>query len=373
MKIERVVMPYTGSELGGSHISSFTLGQALQRDHGIEAVVYANAGTLIAEEATRRGLTVRTLNETLTARHNPLYDVMRMPARIAMLRREGPNILVHSNGMGSLQSWGPAAKLLGRPLIYHNRAFNRAILYNRLLWQMPDMVLCVSQSIKGVMSFLPQDRVRVIDNPFELTATPDRMEERARLARELDLPEDALLIGYAANFWKRKRPIFFLDVCKRIGEVHPNARFVVFGRKGDQSEDMLRAHAAAIGIADRTRFAGFRLPGEANIIAMDVHLIPALEEPFGRTPIESLLLGTPYVAINDAGNEEIGRRFGGGRMLAPDASVEQFAAASLEVIADPVGTRLSTERRRIVTGQLSAHNHVTNILEVYNELAAARP
>ncbi|EZP69675.1 Glycosyl transferase [Sphingomonas paucimobilis] len=370
MKIKRVVMPYTGSELGGSHISSFTLAQEFQRDHGIEAVVYAIRGTLIAEEATRRGLTVRTIDEKLTPRHHPFYDALRMPGRIALLRREGKETLVHSNGMGSLQSWGPAAKLLKLPLIYHNRAFNRPILYNRMLWQMPDRMLCVSQSIKSFMGFLPDGVVHVVDNPFELSAAPERAAERTKLAAELDLPQDAIIVGFAANFWKRKRPMFFLDVCKEIASARPDAYFVVFGRNGDQTEDELRQYAASLEITNRTRFAGFRLPGEANIVAMDIHLIPALEEPFGRTPIESLLLGTPYVAINDAGNEEIGRRFGGGRMLPPDVSVSDFAKATLDVLANPDATRLTATQREDAKSRLSGRSHTAHILKIYNELAA---
>lgn len=367
MKIERVVLPYTGSELGGSHISSFTLGQALQRDHGIEAVVYANKGTLIVEEATRRGLTVRTIEETIEARHNPVYDALRLPARYAMLRREGPATLLHSNDIGSLQAWGPVAKLLGLPVVYHNRAFNRPIAVNRVTMRLADRMICVSHAIRARMTFLDDIRVKVVDNPFELIGNPDRRQEKARLAADLGLDPARPIIGFAANFWQRKRPIFFIDVSKIMESVRPGGQYVVFGRAGDITQADLLRHAETIGIASSVTFAGFRLPGESNIAAMDLHLIPAVEEPFGRTPIESLLIGTPYVGIADGGNREIGERFGGGVMLPPDVTEAEFAEVSIRVLAEPDAVSLTPERREKLARQLSARNHVERVVEIYRE------
>ncbi len=367
MQPKRVIVPYTGTEIGGSHISSFTLCRALQ-DLGIEVFAYANKDTQIAHEAARYDLTVRELSETPAARHNLAYDLLRLPFRAHMLRQEGPGIIVHCHGMGALQSWGPAAKLVGAPLVYHNRAFNRPILANRLIMNLADKSIAISESVKKLMAFLPAGKVETIDNPFALGGIPNRSEERQKLVNELDLAAEGPIIGFVANFWERKRPFFFLDVCKVILERHPLASFVMFGRKGDVAVSAIKDYARQIGIADHLHLPGFRLPVESNIAALDLMLAPAINEPLGRTPIESLLLGTPYVATDDAGHGEIGRRWAGGRLVDKAADYPAFAAVVLDVLDHPASVLLKEDKKLEITHALSAANHATKVVELYSRL-----
>ena len=55
--------------------------------------------------------------------------------------------------------------------------------------------------------------------------------------------------------------------------------------------------------------------------ALDVLLVPAVREPFGRTLIEAMFLGTPVVATDDGGNREA---IGGDRGLVPPDQPESF-------------------------------------------------
>lgn len=364
---QRVLFPFTNDKIGGSHISAFTLGRALQADFGVEAVVIAPTGSLILDAARDHGLAVEALPEGPAVRHNPLRELALFPRRWAQMRRFGKGAVLHSNGLSSLQSWGPAAKLAGLPVVYHNRALNRNILPNRLVMGLADRIVCISQSVADHVPAGLRARSGIIDNPFAMERPRDIAGLRAAQFARWGVPDSGPLVGFVGNFASRKRPRYFLEMGRELTAIVPGAKLVLFGRPVDESEDDLRAHALALGIADRVIWGGFQLPVENNIAILDVLAVPALNEPLGRTPLEALLLGVPYVVTDDAGLGETARRFGGGRAVPRSAAPAEFAAAVAEVLANPAA--LDIERKAAhAASQLSARTHAAAVMGVYRSL-----
>ena len=367
----RVIFPFLGSEMGGSHVSAFTLAQALKSDFGIGCVVIAAPGTLIAAEAARRGFEVAEIDERTAGRHNPAYDLLRLVPRARFLRRFAGGIL-HCNDLGALQAWGLPAKLLGIPRVYHHRALNRPMLPNRMVAGLANAVVCISRECRDNISYVDDQTASTIFNPFSIDPVTDvEAARRELLGAEADIP-GIKLIGNVGNFWHRKRPFFFLDACRAIADRDPLARFYLFGRDGEIKVEELRAHAARIGLEKVVTFPGFRLPGERNIAPMDALLIPAIREPFGRTLVEAILLRTPYVAARDAGHAEIWDHWKGGATLSPTASAEEYAAQTLAVIQKRDAFVLDTAGRAAVADELSARTHASKILAIYLRLLNTR-
>jgi glycosyltransferase involved in cell wall biosynthesis len=369
-----VLLPFLGSEMGGSHVSCFTLAQALMGDFGTRCVVIAAAGTLIAREAARRGFEVAEIAEPTVSRHNPAYDVLRLLPRLQFLRRFGSGAILHCNDLGTLQSWGLPAMLLGIPRVYHHRALNRPILPNRMVVRLANAVVCISRECRQNVGYLDDQTASTTFNPFSIAPVTDvDTARRELLGAEADIP-GLRLIGNVGNFWHRKRPFFFLDTCRIIADHDPLARFYLFGRDGEIKLKELRAHAGELGLEKFVTFAGFRLPGERNIAPMDALLIPAVREPFGRTLVEAILLGTPYIATHDAGHAEIWDQWKGGATLPPTASAAEYAAKTLSVLENRDAFVLDAEQKAAVAQELSARTHATKILSIYRrfpKIAAA--
>lgn len=363
-----VLFPFLGSEMGGSHVSCFTLAQSLKSDFGMRCVVIAAAGTLIAREAGRRGFEVAEIDEPTVGRHNPAYDVLRLLPRLQFLRRFGTRAIIHCNDLGALQAWGLPARLLGIPRVYHHRALNRPMLPNRMVARLANAVVCISRECRDNVGYLDDRVASTIFNPFSIEPVGDvAAARRELLGAEADVP-GIRMIGNVGNFWHRKRPFFFLDACRIIADRDPLARFYLFGREGEIKLEELRAHAGKLGLEKVVNFAGFRLPGERNIAPMDALLIPAIREPFGRTLVEAILLGTPYVAARDAGHAEIWDHWKGGAMLPPSAGAEEYAAQTLAVLDNRDAYVLDATRQAAVAEELSARTHAAKILAIYRRL-----
>jgi glycosyltransferase involved in cell wall biosynthesis len=364
-----ILFPFINVKLGGSHISAFTLAEALQKEFGIRCVAIAGEGTMIAQNAAQRGLEVAFTGERPRRRHNPIYDLVRLRRRLGLLRRYGRDAIIHCNDIGSLQSWGMAGKLLGQRSIYHSRSFPREVLPNRVLVRQADRVVSIGDASENAVKFVPPERRVRVTNPFAIDIESDRSSARTALVNEFGFPKDARLVGYVSNFWQRKRPDMFLEVCALLAKEDAGLRFILFGRDGDLTQDHLQLLAERLGIADRTHFAGFRMPAEDNLAALDLMVLPTLQEPFGRSLVEATLLGTPFIATDDAGTSEIFRRWGAGRVAPIEADASELARMARSVLEEPDTARLPLERRKEIASELSPRNHAARMLEVYQEVS----
>ncbi|HEY7798646.1 MAG TPA: glycosyltransferase, partial [Hyphomonadaceae bacterium] len=212
--VQRVIFPFRGAELGGSHVATFTLANALQRDFQIECAIVCPEDTLIMQEARKRGMRAVTSGEAPTGRNNAVTDVTRAQRRRRILQPEATagGTIVHCNDINTLRSWGLAAKLAGFGVVYQHHALNR-------LWWPPhllslsyaDAVTAVSDSTTTAIMGWRRDVVKEL-NPFEIDVRFDRQTARDAIVKEFGWPSNTLVVGWIGNFWDRKRPHFFLEV-----------------------------------------------------------------------------------------------------------------------------------------------------------------
>lgn len=367
MPAKKVIFPFTNEKIGGSHVSSFTLGMCLQRDHGIEVIVAAPSGSLIAQVAHEKGFHVWILPEAPSFRHGLLVEAQLLPSRLRRLGAQPKGTILHANDLSALQSWGVAARLRGLPVVYHNRAFNRLVPPNLVVLQLAQRIICISQSVEERLPGRLARRSVLIDNPIELDTGGDASGLRAAFEQRHPVARGGTLVGFIGNFAHRKRPRFFLEMAKALLMHCPSAVFVIFGREVDDTQQALEGLAANLGIAERVIFAGFSLPVENNILLLDVLAITALDEPLGRTPLEALMLGVPYVATDDAGLGETGRRFGGGLLVPRLAGPDTFALAVLAGLEAHRSGQFAAARCR-AQGALDVRQHTNRVLAIYDDL-----
>ena len=126
---------------------------------------------------------------------------------------------------------------------------------------------------------------------------------------EYDPGESTPLLVLVADMVPWKRHTIFLDAVAEVRGKAPNVTAAVVGRARDEAGErylaVLRQHATAAGIAGAVRFVTDATCAASWIAAADVLVSVATEEPFGRTIVEALALGTPVVAVNACGPGEI--------------------------------------------------------------------
>ena len=178
------------------------------------------------------------------------------------------------------------------------------------------------------------ERIRVIHNGI----TPPGVEAAPLKSRPCR-------VVYLGRLEPYKRVDVLLRAAARILPRFPALEIVLIGR-GRARADLERV-AAEVGLAERTRFAGFVPDAERDRILAEarVCVCPSVKEGWGITVIEANALGVPVVA-SDAPGLRDAVRHGETGFLAPVGDDAAFAERMAFLLSDSDGAeRLSAAAR----------------------------
>jgi len=103
----------------------------------------------------------------------------------------------------------------------------------------------------------------------------------------------------------QKGPDYFLEAARMLNKIREDVLFVMAG-SGDMQKSLLE-QAAAAGLADKVLFPGFVRGDKTHRLyqSADLYVLPSVSEPFGITPLESLLNETPVLISQQSGVSEV--------------------------------------------------------------------
>ena len=137
---------------------------------------------------------------------------------------------------------------------------------------------------------------------------------------------------------------------------------------GPRLDEAVSHRAAELGVSAHVHLMGFRSPVAPFMCAVDALLVPAINEPFGRTLIEAMLLGTPVIATNHGGNPEAICDGENGCLVAPE-NAEAFLQPLHRLLTDNAEwRRISEQARARALIQYGTRAHVSGITNIYKEM-----
>ncbi len=367
----RVCYPYVGDTVGGSHISSLLLASKLPPDRFVPLIAVHQRGAL-TEHLEEQGIAHTVLSDIplLEAGNgvNVAARLLTLSRRIGAFLRANEIDLVHGNDGRINQTWVLPSRLAGRPYIWHQRArFDRSRL-RRLTARFASEIVCISAfSCSRLPTTTLQRRAHIVANPFDVDAPlPDRAHARRIVQSAIGAPEDALIVGFCGSLTEQKRPDAFLEIAARLERVEARPLVhVMVGADRDGLRPMLEEHARALGLRAPVRYAGFRTPVEDWLAGMDVLLAPQIEDAFGRTLVEAMLVDTPVVASDSGGHADIVRHRETGYLIPPD-DLDSFAAAAAEALAGGSAIKEMLVRARAdVRDRFNLARHLESMTAIY--------
>ncbi len=143
-----------------------------------------------------------------------------------------------------------------------------------------------------------------VDNEFFRTRAVAARVERETLRAELGLAPGHPVILFAAKLQRRKRAGDLLEAYARLCSTAPAARrpYLLFVGDGQERAQLAR-RAAALGLAEQVKFAGFRNQTEMPSFydLCDVFVLPSEAEPWGLVLNEVMNAGKPIIASDQVG------------------------------------------------------------------------
>lgn len=178
---------------------------------------------------------------------------------------------------------------------------------------------------------LDASRIEVIHNGVDI----ERFRGGAasiRLKQELDLPDDAMIVGIVGRLHPRKGHRIFLEAAAHILRVHPRARFLIIGRDQGMQADLMR-QAEQTAIRHAVRFLGEQRDIPDLLALLDVQVCASFIEGLSNAVLEGMASGKPVVATNIAGNPEL-ISDGDTGLLIPAGDAGACAEAVCRLLAD---------------------------------------
>ncbi|MCY3779725.1 MAG: glycosyltransferase family 4 protein [Chloroflexi bacterium] len=270
------------------------------------------------------------------------YDLPLLFKLRNALREMQPDIvhthLIHADVFGYF-----AAKAVGTRIIISSRHNDDQFRYrprwrriNRWLWRRIDAGIAISYAIKQFtvdIEGAPTDKVKIVHYGMDYSWMSDAEIDAARLKlrAELNLDDDALLLGLVCRLVEQKGIPYAMEALRRLRAEFPGAHLVIAG-DGEKAAE-LRRLASALGIADRVHWLGWRPKAIDLMAAFDVLLVPSLWEGFGLVLLEAMSRRVPVIASRVSAIPEVVRDGETGILFEP-RNVDALTGAIVRLLSD---------------------------------------
>lgn len=158
-----------------------------------------------------------------------------------------------------------------------------------------DKIICISDAEKQSAldkKICKEDKLQVIFNGVDIEAY-ESGEHGAIKRKDLNIPEDAFVVGMVGRMSPQKAPDVFVKMAKLKDEV-PNAHFIIVGN-GNQ-EDEIRKYAEDNGFSNSLHITGWVDNPMSYVELFDVACLLSRWEGFGLALPEYMMAGKPIVA-----------------------------------------------------------------------------
>lgn len=381
-----ICFPFAGGIAGGSHISVIKLIRSLDRQRFTPLIIVHHEQGEVADMFRREGLAFERAPVPYHFGHaagiasakgpGRLLRAVAAQLRLARFLRARRVRIVHTNEGPMHATWALPARLAGARLLWHHRATPDARGLKYLAPLLADRIVSVSRFALSQSPLARAAHCSVVYSPFDADdAAVDRESARRVLIAELGVSADTRIVGFFGNLVDRKRPLVFVDAIAAMARRAPAMPVVgvMFGAVVEGALDAaVRERAREAGIAGRVRLMGFRYPGLPWLSACDVHAVTAVDEPFGRSLIEAMLIGTPVVAVASGGNSEA-ICDGVNGLLTPPDDAEAMAGRILELLGNPAEAMAMAARACAdARAGFGRERHARVIAGIYDELLTRR-
>jgi glycosyltransferase involved in cell wall biosynthesis len=296
--------------------------------------------------------------------------------------------LVHANSIRAGLIAALARRLGGPPSIAHIRDVLPPSALSHLtvrgIYAGSDSIVANSRYTMEhlrIPSMRARARTRVVYNPVDLVRFDRGQVEPEQIRQELGLAPRTSLLSVVAQItpWKGQDTAIaaVADLRDRGHDVHlalvGSAKFVDKATRFDNEAYSARLQTliAELKLTEHVSFLGEREDVPAIMAASKLLLMPSWQEPFGRTVIEGMAMGTAVVATSVGGTGEIITDSVDGLLVQP-RDTQAWVQALDRLLADPRQLEVLSSAGQARAQAFSRQRHVEAMRGIYLELAPPR-
>jgi sugar transferase (PEP-CTERM/EpsH1 system associated) len=319
--------------------------------------------------------------QKMYAAGNPDLKLQFPLFRLIRIMREYRPHIVHTRNWGAIEAVA-AAKLAGVPVVVHSEHGYevdmfaglplRRRLFRRAAYAMADAIFAVTRELRDFharQAWIQPQRMGVMYNGVDTQRFAPSSESRLAMRKELGLPEGSFVVGAVGRLVPIKDHETLLKAAALLCKNGVDVRVLLVGSGPERQRLQVLSTNSLEG---RVCFVGdsSRVPELLN--AMDVFVLPSLNEGMSNTLLEAMACGLPALATNVGGNPEIVENNLNGCLFTPGDTA--WLAEKLQLLArDPeVVHQLGTAARNHAIESFSLSRMLDTYRCFYLDLAARR-
>ncbi len=278
--------------------------------------------------------------------------------------------IIHAHDWMTFKAGIAAKKRTNKPLVVHIHATefdrtggngNNSIVYEieKEGFQSADLIIAVSNFTKKMVVDkynIDPLKIRVVHNSVEF--------ENYTLEKAHSLSDCNKLILFLGRITLQKGPDYFIEAAKKVLDYYPNVYFIIAG-SGDMDRDIIK-RVIEMGISDKVLFAGFLRGSDVHkaFQMCDLYVMPSVSEPFGISPLESLMNKTPVLISKQSGVSEVLKNC----LKADFWDIDELTNKMVSVLRYNELKKCLTENGHNEVKTMDWRNSAKKCVDVYNEL-----
>ncbi len=254
---------------------------------------------------------------------------------------------------------------IGEFVPWHERHVLEAFLSLRGGYAVSHSALVAFETIFG--RYLPDAiELRVIHNFVDTERFVPSLDKRRSTRGELDIPQDALVIGSVGRLADQKKPESIVRLFARLRPRFPNLYLVLVGQ--GPLEKAVRRLADSLGVTPYVKLTGFVEKTETVYPALDLHVLLSRNEGFGISTIEAMSCGVPVIGTDVPGTRDILRNSCAGILVPLNNELATAEAASRLLIDADFRRTAATAGRTLAICRYSKARWLEETAEYYDEI-----
>ena len=302
---------------------------------------------------------------------SPVHDLLALFQILALIRREKPAILhTHTTKAGIL---GRIAGRVTRTqtihtphghLFYGYFGKGKEKLYvflERLAARFCERIITISEDERRAYlrrGIGNKKKVVTIYNGIDIGRFPG---DGKGLRKELGTARQIPLVGYVGRLEEIKGPHLFIDAAKRIKALAPQTHFLMLGDGAMKEELLQKAQEMS-----HVHILGYREDVADCLAALDILLIPSLNDGFNLVAVEAMASSKPIVATAVGGLPEV---IGDGGIMVRSGDSTQMAQEAIKLLNSPtVREKIGMKGRRRAETLFSWDVCLQKTLAIYRQV-----
>jgi len=378
--------------LGGGWESSLATGPALGPEGSLEPECLAGGVRMLRVPELVREL-------------SPAKDFLALRRLTNLCRKERPHIVhTHTSKAGILGRI--AARRAGVPVVVHTphgHVFHsyEGALKTRLFVEverrcsgMADRLIALTENERREHLELgigtAQDWA-VVHSGIDFEPFDASRGERGAVRRELGIPDDAVVLGTVGRLVPIKGQRYLIDAFARLGATRPDLHLMIVGDGELRAELVTQSLGCGLRVVSHAadasgspsgqpvragtpvvHFLGLRRDVPRLMAALDLFVLPSLNEGMGRVLVEAMAMELPCVASRVSGIPDVVAEGHTGWLVPPKDS-DALAGALATALENPETTRaMGAQARAHVLPDFSVGRMLEQLESLYCELLASK-